>query len=510
MKHQSLWRFWQNTLVLSVTAIVMRSVSLSFNLYLRGVLGEEGIGLFSLVMNLFSFAVTLATGGVSLLTTRLVSEALGEGRKGDARSALQKCRRYALFFGILSFLLLFSAARPLSRYLLGDVRTLPSLKALAVSLPFLSLSSVYGGYFTAVRRVVKSAAVQLGEQFCRIFFTVFAFTYFAPKDLTALCLFVVLGAVVSDILSCLCSFLLALWDEKRHLKENKTPLPKAYNKKLLSIALPVAFSAYFRSALVTVEHLLIPKGLVRFGLSQGDALAAFGVLEAMALPVLLFPYALLTPFCSLLVPEVAGNTAAGNQDEIRDVAGFAISFTAALGIGTATVFLTLSSSIGEVLCQNAEAGKLILALAPLLPIMYTDTAVDSILKGGGEQLYTMRVNLFDSILGVLLALITVPRFGLYGYVFNIIFCEVVNFAFSLTRLYQKAPPRLSYLKLLALPLSSAALAAVLFRTLSKNAVIETKPSLFAAILILSVFYLSFLTLARCLFSRKTKKQPVRA
>ncbi len=492
MQKGELRRFLQNTLILSATAILMRSISLSFNLYLKSALGEEGIGLFSLVMNLFSFAVTLATGGVSLLTTRLVSEALGKGKKEEARSAFRKCRRYALFFGILAFLLLFSLADFLGKSVLGDSRTIPSLRALAVSLPFLALSSSFSGYFTAVRRVSKSAAIQLLEQFCRIFLSAGAITYFAPKELSTLCLFVVLGGAISDIVSCLASALLAYLDERKHLEGKRADLPREYNKKLLAIALPIAFSSYFRSALVTIEHLFIPKGLIRFGLSQSEALAAFGVLEAMALPIILFPYALLTPFCSLLVPEVARQKAIEDKTALSQSASSAVSFTAAFGIGVAAILLTLSNAIGETLCQSKEAGKLIALLAPLVPIMYSDTAVDSVLKGANEQLFSMRINLLDSLLGVALAFITVPRFGLYGYVFNIIFCEIVNFSFSATRLYRVAPPTVSLWKTVALPLSAAILSAKLLTLLLPFCPPDDKLSLFFAIFVFFSLYLSIL------------------
>jgi len=496
MQKGELRRFFKNTLVLSATAILMRSISLSFNLYLKNKLGADGIGLFSLVMNLFSFAVTLATGGVSLLTTRLVSEALGKEKLGEAKSAFAKCRRYALFFGVLACLLLFSLADFLGKRVLGDSRTVPSLQALAVSLPFLALSSSFSGYFTATRRVSKSAAIQLSEQFCRIFLSVTAITYFAPKDLSSLCLFVVLGSVISDILSCLTSGLLAYLDERKHLQGKRAALPREYNKKLLAIALPIAFSSYFRSALVTIEHLFIPKGLVRFGLSQSEALAAFGVLEAMALPVILFPYALLTPFCSLLVPEVARQKAVEDKDALSQSASSAITFTATFGIGTAAILLTLSGAIGEVLCHSKEAGALIAALAPLVPIMYSDTAVDSVLKGANEQLFAMRVNLFDSLLGVALALVTVPRFGLYGYVFNIIFCEIVNFSFSATRLYRVAPLSISLFKTVALPLAAAILSAKLLTLFLPFYPPNDKFSLFFAIFIFFILYLTVLSILK--------------
>lgn len=494
MPKRELRRFFQNTLILSLAAIVMRSVALSFNLYLKNTLGEAGIGLFSLVMNLFSFAITLATGGVSLLTTRLVSEALGREDEKEARAAFRKCRHYALFFGILAFLLLFSLSDFLGNAVLKDARTIPSLKALAVSLPFIALSSSFSGYFTATRRVSKSAAVQLGEQLLRVFLSVTLITYLAPKNLESLCLAVVFGGVFADIFSATVSGILAHLDVKRHLEKGKKTLPKDYNKKLLAIALPIAFSSYFRSALVTVEHLLIPRGLVAFGLSQADALAAFGVLEATVLPVILFPYALLTPFSSLLVPEVARQMAQNDRDALTKTASRALTFTAGFGIGVAALLITLSSAIGNTLCQNKEAGILIATLAPLVPIMYSDTAVDAILKGANEQLFSMRVNLADSLLGVALAFVTVPRFGLYGYLFNIILCEIVNFSFSVSRLWRVAPPKLSFSRTLLLPIAAAVLSSHALLKILPHYPLDTKFSLFSAIFLFALLYFATLIL----------------
>jgi hypothetical protein len=42
---------------------------------------------------------------------------------------------------------------PVAGRLLGDMRTLRSLRVLALSLPFISLSSALSGYFTGIRKV---------------------------------------------------------------------------------------------------------------------------------------------------------------------------------------------------------------------------------------------------------------------------------------------------------------------------------------------------------------------
>ena len=83
-----------------------------------------------------------------------------------------------------------------------------------------------------------------------------------------------------------------------------------------------------------------------------------------------------------------------------------------------------------------------------------------------EQLYTMRVNLFDSLLGVVLALLTVPLLGIRGYVLNLILCEVINFSLSVSRLSAKLRPRYAVFDSLFLPLLAGAISAFPVRKLA--------------------------------------------
>ena len=63
-----------NALLMSVTSIALRMVMVRYNVYLADKLTAEGMGIFALVMTIYGFAVTVATSGLSLATTRIVSE----------------------------------------------------------------------------------------------------------------------------------------------------------------------------------------------------------------------------------------------------------------------------------------------------------------------------------------------------------------------------------------------------------------------------------------------------
>ena len=220
-------RYIKNAAVLVGASLFMRSVSLAFNAYVSQKIGAEGMGLFTLVMSVYGFAVTFATSGINLAVNRLCAEAIGQGNPGEARATLRRATVYALSFGGVASLCLFLFARPIGVGLLSDARTIPSLRLLACSMLPIALSSVYSGYFSAVRRVSHNAATQLFEQGVRIGLTVYGLLALAPAGVEYACLALVGGSALAEFCSFFFLFLQYLLDRRRsRTSSSSTPLQK--------------------------------------------------------------------------------------------------------------------------------------------------------------------------------------------------------------------------------------------------------------------------------------------
>jgi stage V sporulation protein B len=102
--------------------------------------------------------------------------------------------------------------------------------------------------------------------------------------------------------------------------------------------------------------------------------------------------------------------------------------------GVAGVMGCFGHELGMAVYGSAEAGEYIRLLAPLVPIMYVDSTVDAFLKGMGEQVYSMNVNIIDAGASVLLVWLLLPRMGLAGYVVAIYVTETLNTTLSLCRM----------------------------------------------------------------------------
>ena len=458
-------RFAVNALLLIAVNLFMRTVGVAFNAYLAGRAGGEVMGLYSLLFGVYGLAMTLGSAGINLGTTRMVADVMGrfcpmaEGRdpedtlEGDAcrqaiRRVLLRCVGYSLVCSLGAGLLMFIAAPWIGAVWLNDLRTVLSLRVLALTLPPIAVCSCLNGYFTAVRRVAKTAAVGIGVQFLRIGFCAYLLTLWLPEGVEMTCLSLVLGGALSELCGLLFTVIAYLLDRRRYLLVKKLAVIDTGDadsvKKLLGITVPVTLSACLRSGLLTLQHILIPRGLKQSGASWETALTSYGVLHSMALPVVLFPSAFISSFSGLLVPEVAESIARGDDGRVARLSERIITPALIFSFGVAGIMACFGSELGEAVYGSREAGTYIRMLAPLIPIMYVDSSVDAFLKGMGEQVYSMNVNIIDAGTSVLLVWLLLPRMGLMGYVVAIYATETLNTTLSLCRMLRmsRMPVRL--------------------------------------------------------------------
>jgi len=449
-------KYLYNALLLTLVTLLMRTVTVSFNVYVSNQAGAEAMGLLSLVSGVYGFAVTLATSGIQLATVRTIAERLELSGGRENKRCVLACLGYAAFFGSIASVLLFSFATPIGVKLLRDTRTVRALRTLSFTLLPIALSSVLNGYFTAVRRAWKNAVTQVTEQGVKIAFTTYLLLAVAPKSVEGSMLAILLGGAVAESLSLLLNLIFYQLDKRhfRHIAKEKKAGQSPKKVGVAAIALPVAISAYIRSGLLSIEHILIPRGLSAHGSGNAAALAAYGSLQSMALPVILYPAAILSSFSALLIPEMTEQQATGNKTEIRYIAGRVYQMTLLFSIGVSGVMFFLARELGTVLYHSEEVAVFIRQLAPLIPIMYLDTATDGMLKGLGQQVYSMNVNIADALISVIAVAILVPHMGISGYVITIYITEIFNAACSVTRLLKITGYRPKLLTLFLRPLSS--------------------------------------------------------
>ena len=427
-----------NTALLTASSLLMSGIAMAFQVWLAGKIGSAGIGLYQLVLSVTNLCATFAISGIRFASTRLVAEELGLSRPGGVRAVMGRCLAYGAFFGCAAALVLWALAEPIGFLWIGDARTVYPLRLSAISMPCIALCSSMSGYFTACGRVWKPTLVHLLEQLCGIALVALFLSRAPMGNIEKSCAAVTLGRVTADVVSLALMALLYFFDRRRHYR-GENPDGRLTGR-MLRIAAPLALSAYARSALTTMQHLLVPRGLKAAGFSANRALSGYGVIQGMVLPVIYFPACILGAAAELIVPELTAAQVQGDGRGIRRTARELLRLSVLFSLAVAAFLFLCADALGMLIYDSREAGRYIRILAPLVPIMYTDMSVDGCLKGLGEQVWSMGVNILDALLGLLLTWQLLPRYALAAYIGMIYVTELFNFALSLGRLVKIMRP----------------------------------------------------------------------
>ena len=422
-----------NTALLTAASFLMQTVSVAFNVYLTNRIGELGIGLFQLTMTVYGMAATFACAGVRLGSTRLNIDLLAKQPDASTRGAMRLCLGYAFCLsGVMAAALFAGAPLAASRWL-HDPRAARSLRWLAAGLPFVSASAAMQGYFTAARTVHKSALAQALEQAVKIAAVVFFLGRMLPRGVEYACLAIVCGMVAGEVAALL--FSAALLRCAPAMRRRPPPgQEKPGLRALLHIAGPEAAGTCARSILLMAEHLLIPRGFEASGRSAEEATRIYGVIHGMTLPVLLYPSAVLSSLASLLVPEFSQLRVEGQRARIEDAVRKILRLSLLYGVFVGVMFYAFARPLSQRIYGSDAASKYLQILAPLVPVMYMDMSVDGMLKGLDQQRYSMRYNIIDSGICVVLVALLLPKLAIKGYMIVLFTSEIYNFFFSIRRL----------------------------------------------------------------------------
>ncbi|MBR5490279.1 MAG: hypothetical protein IKV79_03290 [Oscillospiraceae bacterium] len=424
-------RLFKNTMVMTAAGLIMRFVGLSYQVWLAGRVGAGGIGLFQLIGTVNMLCATFAISGVRFSSTRLVSEELGLGRQGGAARAVEISLCYASVFGAAAFALMFFGAERIGFLWIGDGRTVLSLRTLSISMPMLALSSVFSGYFIASGRILQLSLIQILEQLINIACAYIFLGDIPSSDIELCCAAIAKSNLVADGCSFLMSGLVYII-----IRPKASEYVVGLGKRLLKIALPLAFSAYARVGLVSLENLLIPKKLKLSGLSADAALSGYGVITGMVFPLISFPSCLLSAAAELSISELTAAQVQGNMARVRATVKTLLKYTFLFALGVGAFIFFFSEQLGLAVYKSLEAGRYMKLFAFLVPIMYMDIVTDGCLKGLGQMMNSMAYNISEAAIGLMFVIFLVPVRGLGGYIFLLFFCELFNFTMSIRRLWK--------------------------------------------------------------------------
>ena len=441
-----------SALLLTGVNLLLRFVGTSFQVYLSGRIGAEGIGLLQLTMSVGGMAMIAGMGGIRTTAMYLTAEELGGGRDRNITRILSGCVLYSLLLSSFVGFLLYHFAPFIAKVWIGNEQTTDALRLFSSFLPIVCLCGVMTGYFTAAQRIGTLATVEVAEQICSMGLTILLLNLWAGLDPVKSCLSVILGSSFGGLLTL--STLLILRLKEPVIQGSSIPV----RSKLLRIALPLALADDLKAGINTVENLMVPKRLA-MNQETENPLASFGLVSGMVFPVIMFPAAILFGLTELLIPEMARCNSAGHKARIQYLTRKSLKVALIYGITFGGLLYLLANPLCLRLYGSNEAAKYLKWYALLVPMLYCDAITDAITKGLGKQHICVRYNIVTSFLDVAFLYVLLPHYGMQGYFVSFFLTHLLNFMLSLRLLLKTTElhlsPHRAMLSLAALGISTA-------------------------------------------------------
>lgn len=445
--------FILNSCILILSSLFIKILSSFFEIYIANMIGATAVGAFGIIMSIYFLGVTLATSGIHLATTKVLSEEIEKKNLGNIKKVIKRSLTYSFIMGCVAYLLIVLFTPYICNVCLKGKINYVVIYILGLCFPFVALSSALNGYFLSLRKILQSSICQIICQIIKIVIIYILFNIVLSKSLNYTILFLVLGATISEILYFILLYILYIKSSKKY-NNHGCNCSSNITKNLLKISIPIALTSYIRSFLSTLKQILIPIRLRLSGMSYDIALANYGIITGMALPVIMFSSVIVYSYSSLLVPEFSRYTINNKNHKMENNICKLFKITLCFSIGVTGILMYFGDILGNVLFTSKNVGYYIKIMAPLIPIMYLDNVVDNILKGLGKQVSVMICNILDLIISVLFIYFLLPKFGTIGYVIVMYISEILNYSISVITLFKLTNLKFKYFEWVIFPIIS--------------------------------------------------------
>lgn len=407
------------TLVLTLTSIISQVLGFVYRIFLSRLIGAEVMGLYQLIMPVYSVIMSLTAIGLTVAVSNLSAE---YHALGNPKAIVQLLRK-----ALTAFLVLFALVAgvtvllydPISVYLLGDARTQLGLLLLLPCILLTGIENLHKHYFYGTGNIRPPAVVELTEQFIRTGAVLGLLVLLLPQYPERVVGIIVAGMCCSELFSSVTLVLLF----RRHMGRpaalpGNGEDPRRLKRRMCSIALPIAATALLGNLMGSANAVLIPQRLVHAGMDVSAAMSAFGVLCGMTVPMLCLPTAFIGAMGLVLVPKLSQSVALGRMDEVRRRIHKALLATSVLVMPALAILVVLGPTIGVYLFREATVGRYMVPLSVGVLLSCYQSVLSGVLSGIGRQAAAARSSLICGAvqLGCTWVLMRLPGVGLGGYV----------------------------------------------------------------------------------------------
>ncbi|QHI71358.1 putative polysaccharide biosynthesis protein [Aminipila terrae] len=395
--------FVQGAVILGIAGIIIKVLGAFFRIPLANLIGSEGMGYYQTAYPIYVLFLTLATAGIPIAISRMVSERIAVDDYYEAHKVFRVSFILLFCIGITSAAICFFGAEMLVGAM-GNPGAKLAMMAVAPALLFVPMQAAYRGYFQGMQDMKPTAVSQVTEQFCRVaagLSLAYFLVRFGRQYAAAGASFGATAGAIGGVLTVVVVYLYkrgSLEHNIQRTKKRNTEKSSSILAKIFIIAIPVTIGAAIMPIMNAIDVSIVMRRLQETGWTYGAANSMYGQLTGMAGPLINFPQVLTQAVAMSLVPAVAASYKQKDMHFLRENVQTGLRMAIIIGLPCAFGLMALSEPIMLLLYPMQRASAL--GAAPCLFIMAfgviflsTVQTLTGVLQGVGKQMVPVR-NLF--------------------------------------------------------------------------------------------------------------------
>ncbi len=421
----------------TVFSTVEKLLSFVYRIILSRSIGAEGLGVYHICLSVFSVFLTAASSGIPVTVSRLIAKNNASGNPKGGHAAVTAGVVCTLAFTLPAALVLF-LARNLYAALFPERDCVYIFLWLMPGLILTSVYAVMRGSFWGTKQFLPYSVIELLENAVMVAVgcVLISFTSTAKSGARA--------AIIAVLISYVFSFAVSVgW---YLLKGGKFVNPKSQLKPLLSASLPITAMRTSTSLLNSVIAMFLPAFLMaKCGYTDSEAVALYGIVCGMSVPMLFTPNSLIGSIAVVVAPEMSENYYAGRTELLRKDIGKTVRASVLIATVLIPVFFTLGNDLGVFFFDNELSGEVISRFSFMMLPMCLSMITTTMLNSMNYEIRTL-IYFFIGAAGMLTCIFAFTGLlGINAYVVGLTLSFIITAALNLSLLHKKCPG-ISYMR----------------------------------------------------------------
>lgn len=406
-------KFIKSTIILLIGGFLTKFLGMIIKIIMSRLIGTEGLGLYMMILPTFSLFIGISQFGLPIALSKLIAEDTKNNKK-----LFFSCLPITIFVNIILIVFILLFAPILSTKLLHNPDTYYGILAIALVIPFTSISSICRSYFFGKEKMFPHVISNLVEDVVRLVLMIIGIPLFIDKGIAYAVCFIILSNVISELASILILFFFL----PKNVKINKEDLrpSKKYIRESLSIGIPNTTGRLIGSIGYFLEPIILTSVLIMVGYKSSFITTEYGILSGYVMPLLLLPSFFTMAISQALLPVVSREYARKNKKSVARKIKQAILFSLFLGVPVTILFVLFPEFFLKFIYHTTEGATYMRVLAPICLFQYIQSPLSSALDAMGKSKDAMVASTLGMITRtVLLFLLSMLKIGIWGLIFAI-------------------------------------------------------------------------------------------